>query len=92
MSKDFERDEEIAALKEDVAVEMDELMQAIHDAAEKMGISPKEFMQAVADKLKDMRELDNQSPVLDQLIAEAEGALGKQEKKAPEKNREDRDI
>ena len=92
MPKNTERNEERAVLEEDIRTNLDELTQVIHEAAEKMGITPKEFMQMVVDKFKDMRDLSNLSPVLDQLIAEAEGALGKQEKKAPEKNREDRDI
>ncbi len=84
-------DEEFTTVEADVSMETDELTQAIYDSAEKLGMSPKEFMQAVADKLKDMREFANQTPVLDQLIAEAEGSAGKSEK-APAKNREDRDI
>ena len=91
MSKNTERNEERAALEEDIRTNLDELTQVIHEAAEKMGITPKEFMQMVVDKFKDMRDLSNLSPVLDQLIAEAEGSAGKSEK-APAKNREDRDI
>ena len=90
--KDIERSEERAALEEDIRTNLDELTQVIQEAAEKMGITPKQFMQMVVDKFKDMRELSNLSPVLDQLIEEAEkGVAAQGEKKAPSKTR-DREI
>ena len=88
----IERNEERATLEADIRANTDELMQVIQEAAEKMGITPKQFMQQVVEKYKDMRELSNLSPVLDQLIEEAEKGIAAKSEKTPTKNHEDRDI